>query len=58
MKEIDFSAFFKEYYPLLRAFCIARFSLASYDADDLASQAFGIQRLKYKASEPLRMERL
>ena len=41
MKEIDFSAFFKEYYPPLRAFCIARFSLDSYDADDLASQAFG-----------------
>lgn len=41
MKEIDFSAFFKEYYPLVRAFCIARFSLDGYDADDYASQAFG-----------------
>ena len=41
MKEIDFSAFFKEYYPLVRAFCIARFSLDSYDADDFASQPSG-----------------
>ena len=41
MKEIDFSAFFKEYYPLVRAFCIARFSIDGYDADDFASQAFG-----------------
>ena len=41
MKEIDFSAFFKEYYPLVRAYCIARFSLDGYDADDFASQAFG-----------------
>ena len=40
MKEIDFSAFFKEYYPLVRAFCIARFSIDGYDADDYASQAF------------------
>ena len=40
MKEIDFSAFFKEYYPLVRAFCIARFEIDGYDADDYASQAF------------------
>ena len=40
MKEIDFSALFKEYYPPLRAYCIARFSLDGYDADDYASQAF------------------
>ena len=40
MKEIDFSALFKEYYPLVRAFCIARFSLDGYDADDYVSQAF------------------
>ena len=40
MKEIDFSEFFKEYYPLVRAFCIARFSLDGYDADDYVSQAF------------------
>ena len=40
MKEIDFSALFKEYYPSLRAYCIARFSIDGYDADDYASQAF------------------
>lgn len=40
MKEIEFSALFKEYYPLLRAFCIARFSIDGYDADDYSSQAF------------------
>lgn len=40
MKEIDFSALFKEYYPLLRAYCIARFSIDGYEADDYASQAF------------------
>ncbi len=40
MKEIDFSAFFKEYYPLVRAYCIARFCIDGYDADDLVSQAF------------------
>lgn len=40
MKEIDFSAFFREYYPPVRAFCIARFSIDGYDADDYASQAF------------------
>jgi hypothetical protein len=33
MKEIDFSALFKEYYPLLRAYCIARFSIDGYGAD-------------------------
>ncbi len=41
MKEIDFSAFFKEYYPLVRAYCIARFELDGYDADDYVSEAFG-----------------
>lgn len=40
MKELDFSAFFKEYYPLVRAYCIARFGIDGYDADDFASQAF------------------
>ena len=40
MKELDFSAFFKEYYPLVRAYCIARFGIDAYDADDFASQAF------------------
>lgn len=40
MKEIDFSAFFKEYYPLVRAYCIARFEVDSFDADDYASRAF------------------
>ena len=40
MKEINFSALFKEYYPMVRAFCIARFSIDGYEADDYASQAF------------------
>ena len=40
MKEIDYSAFFREYYPLVRAFCIARFSIDGYDADDYVSRAF------------------
>lgn len=40
MKEINFSALFKEYYPMVRAFCIARFSIDGYDADDYVSQAF------------------
>ena len=40
MKEIDFSSFFKEYYPIVRAYCIARFSVDVFDADDYASQAF------------------
>lgn len=40
MKELDFSAFFKEYYPLVRAYCIARFGIDGYDADDFVSQAF------------------
>ena len=40
MKEIDFSAFFKEYYPLVRAYCIARFEVDPFDADDYASRAF------------------
>lgn len=40
MKEIDFSAFFKEYYPLVRAYCIARFGIDGFDAEDFASQAF------------------
>ncbi len=41
MREQDFSAFFKEYYPLVRAYCIARFSIDAYDADDYTSEAFG-----------------
>ena len=40
MKEIDYSAFFREYYPLVRAYCIARFEIDGYDADDYASRAF------------------
>lgn len=40
MKELDFSAFFKEYYPLVRAYCIGRFGIDGYDADDYSSQAF------------------
>ncbi|MBO5701445.1 MAG: sigma-70 family RNA polymerase sigma factor [Clostridia bacterium] len=40
MKKIDFSAFFIEYYPLVRAYCIARFEIEGYDADDYVSQAF------------------
>ena len=55
MKEINFSALFKEYYPMVRAFCIARFSISGYDADDYASQAFSDLWQnwdKFKASPP------
>lgn len=41
MREREFSEFFKEYYPLVRAYCIARFSIDAYDAEDYASEAFG-----------------
>jgi len=37
---MDYSAFFREYYPLVRAYCIARFSIDGYDADDYVSRAF------------------
>ena len=40
MKGMDYSAFFREYYPLVRAYCIARFSIDGYDADDYVSRAF------------------
>ena len=41
MRDREFTEFFKEYYPLLRAYCIARFSIDAYDAEDYASDAFG-----------------
>ncbi len=40
MRERDFSEFFKEYYPLVRAYCIARFSIDAYYAEDYVSEAF------------------
>lgn len=40
MQVIDYSSFFREYYPLVRAYCIACFSIDGYDADDYVSRAF------------------
>ena len=40
MKKLDYTAFFKEYYPLVRAYCIARFEIDAFNADDYASDAF------------------
>lgn len=40
MKKLDYTAFFKEYYPLVRAYCIGRFGISAFDADDYTSDAF------------------
>ncbi|MBQ4140736.1 MAG: sigma-70 family RNA polymerase sigma factor [Clostridia bacterium] len=48
MKKLDFSAVFKEYYPLVRAYCLSRFGIDGYDADDYVSQAFSDLWLKWE----------
>lgn len=58
MKKLDYTSFFKEYYPLVRAYCIARFEISAFDADDYASAAFralwdGWDKYSSSAPQPL-----
>ena len=46
MKKLDFSAVFKEYYPLVRAYCLSRFGIDGYGnlLQDVSQGCYSVHR--------------